>query len=58
MEQYLTEVLGGEVPDTYAERYGAGRITIINAEAQTETGTDEAANAESETEAPAADAAA
>lgn len=29
LEQYLTEGLGGEVPDTYADRYGEGRITII-----------------------------
>ncbi len=51
-EQYLTEELGGEIPDTYAERYGAGRITIINAEAQTETdgAADAGADAEAQTE--------
>ena len=58
VEQYLTEELGGEVPDTYTERYGAGRITIINAETQTETGTEETETAEPDTEASAADAAA
>ncbi|MBR3338814.1 MAG: hypothetical protein IKG19_02095 [Lachnospiraceae bacterium] len=43
---------GGEIPDTYAERYGAGRITIINAEAQTETdgAADAGADAEAQTE--------
>ena len=29
-ELYLTEGLGGEVPETYADRYGEGRITILN----------------------------
>lgn len=29
-ELYLAEGLGGEVPETYADSYGEGRITILN----------------------------
>ncbi len=54
-EKYLTEALGGEIPETYADRYGEGRVSIINAEANTAPEEQTEAEADAASEEPGAE---